>query len=105
MTQLDRIMVARGGKRPETADEWNQYEADKAARRANNVVNAKEVLDRNEVAYIQLTVRPEVLLRIALSTGECVHYYPERGLWYSGNKGEQHFGVRNLVRHIKGAIK
>lgn len=105
MTQLDRVLVARGGKRPETDAEWAQYAADKAARRIKNVVSAQDCLDRNGVPYVQLAATPEVLLRIALESGGCIHYYPERGLWFCDDERAQHFGVRNLVKHIKGEVK
>lgn len=104
MTQLDRIRVARGGKRPETPEEWEQYECDKKARRSKNVVNAHDALARNGVKYHLGDVWPQVIFRVTDDHGKPITYYPETGVWFTHN-GEQHFGVRNLVRHIKGDIK
>jgi hypothetical protein len=105
MTQLDRIRVARGGKRPETPEEWERYEADKKARRAKNVANAREVLARNNIEWYERPTFTQVEFRVEdLDRKNSIRYYPETGAWLT-YEGEQHFGVRNLVRHIKGSIK
>jgi hypothetical protein len=107
MTQLDRIRVARGGKRPETPEEWERYEADKLARRAKNVANAREVLDRNRIRYCDYGRVNKLVHFVIFHDAEELWFYPETGLWFNINyrQPEQHFGVRNLVRHIKGEIK
>lgn len=105
MTQLDRIRVARGGKRPSTEAEWSQYEADKKARRAKNVVNAKECLDRNGVVYKDHGGRERLF---TLSKGnEFIFYMPETGRWWveTTDKKALRFGVRNLVLFINGVLK
>ena len=108
MTQLDRIRVARGGKRPETSDEWEQYERDKVARRAKNVVNAREVLERNQIRYRDWG-RVNLLVHFSVYdlSGSEFWFYPETGLWFciDNLQPEHRFGVRNLARHIKGDIE
>jgi hypothetical protein len=105
MTQLNRIIAARGGKHPETDAEWDKYEADKAARRAKNVANAREILNRNRIDYTDLGPDGNSETLFTIHQGNIFLFYlPETGAWWdqAADRKEQRFGCRNLVKYLKG---
>lgn len=103
MTTLLRVQEKLGKSRPQTDSEWEAYSADKKARRAKNVVNAREILDRNGIVYAESANDHGIMFRLCKAgSNSVIWYYPEDGRWYV--KGEPvHFGCRNLVRFLKGA--
>lgn len=106
MSLLD-IKSRRGDKRPETHDEWERYEADKVARKAKNVASAREILARNGITYRDYGAVNGRVHFVIPNGNEELWYWPETGLWFDINqlRHAEHFGCKNLVRHIKGVIK
>lgn len=92
----------RGLAAPRTREEKAAYEADKAARRLKNVVNAREILDRNGINYQETKLLPAGTLFV-IHAPKAIWYYPEDGRWYA--QGEPvHFGCRNLIRFLVGRV-
>lgn len=107
MTQLNRIIHSRGGKHPETDEEWTAYEKAKLERRAKNVANAREILTRNSIDYIDLGRDGNSETLFTIYQGNIFLFYlPETGAWWNqaGDQKEQHFGARNLVKYLKGEV-
>lgn len=87
---------------PKTAHERKAYRDEKAARRAKNVVNAREILARNGIEYQETQLQPDGTLFV-IHEPRAIWYYPADGRWYA--KGEPvHFGARNLVRFVNGMV-
>lgn len=109
MTKLLDIRARQELPAPSTDEEWKFYRAAKDARRAKNVTNAIEVLRRNDVDFNVGTPTENMRLKVRFDVhgdkGE-VKYFPETGLWYElgANESDYHFGVRNLVRFLKGEV-
>jgi hypothetical protein len=104
MSSLLQIRERQGFKRPETPEEWAEYEKVKLARRATNVANAAEVLRHNEVEFEQTVDRSFNKGAILFMIGD-IRYYPEDGKWFAPGIDGTKFGVRNLVRYLKGGLK
>lgn len=87
---------------PRTQAERVAYEAEKAERRLRNVVNAREILERNKIEYreSQLPCGDPVFV---IDDGGVITYYPADGRWYTSRR-TVHFGCRNLVRFVKGSV-
>jgi len=104
MTTIASIRARQGIAPPITEQQRAEYEQAKAARRAKNVVNAREILDRNGVQYLEIEMSPSNTENLTVCFRmRDVHYFPETGLWLDVNC-ERHFGCRNLVRHLKGEV-
>lgn len=93
MTKMKALFERQG------VDDWGQYAEAKNARRNKNLAAAHEVLTRNGIPYEELETE---LFRVHKDDGTVILYHPPTGEW----KDEQHtgYGIRNLVRHIKGQV-
>ena len=109
MTILAKI-YERQGIPLETDEDWAKYEAHKVERRAKNVVNARDVLFRNCIAWDELgRVGTDQLVafnvfcasQLNSDADRIIPYWPEIGKWIDLN-GHIRFGIRNLARYIKG---
>jgi hypothetical protein len=96
-------VLHRQGMEPQTDKEWEDYQKQKAERRAKNVANAVELLTRNEIRYMRTKDIDEGGL--VLFTIGTIKYYPEEGKWYDAAQDLYRFGLRNLVKHLKGEVK
>jgi hypothetical protein len=82
------------------------YEQMKKIRREKNVVNASEILRRNDIAFSETnSTQPELgvcwVIPFPSVPDRPILYHPETGEWgHSG--GIRHFGCRNLVKYLKG---
>lgn len=83
-----------------------EYHQERAARRAKNVANAREILARNGIEFREqdsiFTNGSRIRFIISLNFGIERSYYPETGEWYDLNQNA-HFGCRNLVKYLKGS--
>lgn len=95
----------RQGIRLESDEDWAKYEQHKAARRYQNVVNAREVLHRNRIIFEELGADGEKGQKFNVRyagwpvSARSLPFWPEVGQWIDQN-GMLHFGVRNLARYI-----
>jgi hypothetical protein len=105
MSRIMDILDKQGLPKPETDEQWRQYEADKKARRQTNVLNAAEVLQRNGVKYIRNKSESQTMFEIIDKELGTIRYWPEEGRWIVGSAEAPRFGVRNLVKFIKGELK
>lgn len=85
-----------------------EYHRERAARRAKNVANAREILARNGLDWdeIPLTSDAEIAFNVYLATpygpiGHKITYWPAIGTWLDFHD-DTRYGCRNLVRYIKG---
>lgn len=104
MTCLASI-YRRQGITLETDEDWAAYEKHKAARKAKNVANAREVLQRNSIKWHELPTMDDRGVRFLVHVDETLSrvlpFWPEIGEWHD-QLGDIHFGVRNLARYITG---
>lgn len=106
MSTIREIQARQGIPTPKSDADWKKYREDKALRRAKNVVNAREVLDRNGVHYVEGKDHDGLVLFTIVEPGtDFIYYRPEEGRWNSTLDIRVHFGVRNLVRYLKGVHK
>jgi hypothetical protein len=115
MTRLTDVYANQGLDRPKTEEDWSTYSKRKQDRRKRNVVAAREVLDRNQIRYQE---KEHGLFYLTLETIRFIEYYPATGDWkvyIPGDSGgddvhsspillNSGFGVRNLVKYIKGEV-
>jgi hypothetical protein len=76
------MMIRRGQiPKPDTLDGWEDL---RAAKRAKNVANAREVLKENELEYYDRLEYGQVVFGVwCLSGSGCyIEYWPEEGRWY-----------------------
>lgn len=84
-----------------------EYAKAREDKRAQNVVNAREILQRNGVLYRDFG-RCNGNVHFVIKQGpDEFWYWPEEGLWLNIalEQPERHFGCRNLVKHLKGECK
>lgn len=86
-------------------EDWGEYAKAKVARRNKNLAAAHEVLTRNQITY-RTNMHDERFFIVQGNDGTEIHYLPEIGEWWFEQGDETHrgFGVRNLVRLIKGKV-
>jgi len=98
MTKMTEIFERQG-----VALDQESYAEAKTARRAKNIAAAHEVLTRNGIPYVELDNQ---IFRVECEKG-LIYYHPPTGEWkeVSNELGHRGFGIRNLVRHIKGEVK
>jgi len=94
MTKMQEIFERQG------LDGSQGYEEAKAARRNKNVAAAHEVLTRNEITYREDS---SGVFEVKADDGRTIAYYPPTGEWV--DRGHTGYGVRKLVRHLKGEVK
>jgi hypothetical protein len=103
MTRIDKLYERQGMGAPQSDEDWVAYAEQKLARRKRNVANAREVLERNQIQYDEL--EPELF--IIHQPHGFVEYFPATGTWRVMSKTtiiHTGFGVRNLVKHLKGIV-
>jgi len=100
MTTLASIHARQGV----TLDD-ESYDAAKEARRIKNVENAREVLNRNKIDYGErpTLLDPPMFIVQMIDENYAIKYHPATGVWYDVD-GVRNFGVRNLVRYLKGSV-
>lgn len=102
MSRIMDIIDRQGLPRPQTDADWAKYTAEKQIRRAQNVINAVEVLQANGIEFTRDKHNGKV--QFIITHENCgIVYYPEEGRWYTVDK--EHFGVRNLVKYLLGSVK
>ena len=94
MTKMQEIFERQG------LDGSEGYEEAKQMRRAKNILAAREVLTRNAIPYEE---QNSGLFTVTADDGHFILYYPPTGQWT--DKGHTGYGVRKLVRHIRGEVK
>lgn len=101
MTKMTDLF-ARQGLATHTDGDWEEYARARQARRDKNIAAAREVLARNHIAYQECS---DSWFRIE-ETGHLVHYHPETGEWtdYATRPIQRGYGIRNLVRHLRGEV-
>lgn len=102
MTKMTELFE-RQGLPP--GDNWGEYAKAKVARRNKNLAAAHEVLTRNQVTY-RTNMHDERMFIVQGPDNTEVLYLPETGQWWfeQGEQTVRGFGVRNLVRLIKGEV-
>lgn len=97
MTKMTEIFARQG-----LDTDPDRYERAKQARRDKNMAAAREVLTRNQIAYTQ---SGEQWFMID-EPGHRIHYHPWTGEWidYEVLPIRKRYGIRNLVRHIRGEV-
>ena len=81
-----------------------EYHQERAARRAKNVANAREIFARNGIDFHDWgEVNGRTHFSIFRGLAE-IWYFPEEGIWFniSHIQPQRHYGCRNLVKYIKG---
>lgn len=102
MSQL-RIDKRRGISKPVTESEIEAYRKHAQERRETNVVNAREILSRNGIGWIEFASDDEPVFMINWA-GFTTRYRPMCGKWFD-RQGVERYGCRNLVRYLKGEVK
>jgi hypothetical protein len=82
--------------------DWTEYADSKQMRRNKNVVAAREVLTRNHIDFKEQYGR---WFRIEEAEHR-IDYQPETGIWtdYGIKPHHKGYGIRNLVRHLRGKV-
>lgn len=99
MTSIRR-MFQNQGLDPPNAEDAAVFAAQK---RAKNVANAKEALERNGISFEQAFGNE---FEVRYKNGRLIRYWPETGAWID-TKLEvpaTRFGLRNLVIYLRGKV-
>lgn len=92
-----RDMVNRGIiPEPKTNEDWV---AARAAKRAKNVANAREVLKENSIRFCESIENGQVKFDVLFSSVEFLPFFPEEGKWYQTDFVVR-YGLRKLVKLI-----
>lgn len=103
MTSIAKLYRAQGLSPPSDGELAKLREA----KRAKNVANAEEVLERNCIGYTKIRhPEHEIEFEVRYKNGRLIRYWPETGAWIDTklDKPPTKFGVRNLVIYLKGSV-
>lgn len=94
-----RSMVDRGIiPEPQSNEDWVVA---RAAKRAKNVANAREVLVKNDLEYYERLESGQVVFGVRRESGCSIEYWPEEGSWYAPGCIQPRYGLRKLVAFMK----
>lgn len=104
MSTILNLMRRQGIKGPTSPEGWDEYERAKAERRASNVRNAERLLNHNGVKFVRYETNNPDGVSLVISSPIYIAFWPEVGKWFVDGNPAARFGVRNLIKFLKGEL-